>query len=222
MEKEIMTTDLVTSEKVLSKSDSTIVPRDKNVERKLLLKIDLLILPILFLFYMLSYLDRINIGNARIQGMSEELDLHVENRYDVALFESPLCAQALSKLIRLYTLRVLLGFFEAGLVPGVVYVTSMYYCRYEYQERLSLMFFDTSVGGAIGGREKELLHLRLAGNGGEFRMDTFDRPAVKQIFLDWKIWLGSLIYMSSTSSGLAMSFFLLTVLKEYDWRSAEA
>lgn len=51
----------------------------------------------------------------------------------------------------LYGLRVLLGLFEAGLVPGVVYVTSMYYRRFEYQKRLSLMFVATSVGGAVGG-----------------------------------------------------------------------
>lgn len=51
----------------------------------------------------------------------------------------------------LYGLRVLLGVFEAGLVPGVIYVTSMYYRRHEYQKRLSLMFVATSFGGAFGG-----------------------------------------------------------------------
>jgi hypothetical protein len=55
-------------------------------EKKLMWKIDCLILPILFIFYFLAYLDRINIGNARIEGMNEELDLDVENRYNVALF----------------------------------------------------------------------------------------------------------------------------------------
>jgi MFS family permease len=50
-----------------------------------------------------------------------------------------------------YGLRVLLGLFEAGLVPGVIYVSSMYYRRFEYQKRLSVMFVATSMGGAIGG-----------------------------------------------------------------------
>lgn len=51
----------------------------------------------------------------------------------------------------LYGLRILLGFFEAGLVPGVIYVSSMYYRRHEFQKRLGLMFVATSVGGAVGG-----------------------------------------------------------------------
>lgn len=58
---------------------------DKAAEKKLLWKLDLLILPILFLFYMMSYLDRVNIGNARIQGMDKELELNVDNRYNIAL-----------------------------------------------------------------------------------------------------------------------------------------
>lgn len=69
-------------------SDESSVLVDQTAERKLLWKIDLLILPILFLFYMLSYLDRINIGNARISGMNEELHLDVGNRFNVAIFVS--------------------------------------------------------------------------------------------------------------------------------------
>lgn len=61
---------------------------DKAAEKKLLRKIDLLILPVMFLFYMLSYLDRINIGNARIQGMSKELKLDVDGRFNNALLVS--------------------------------------------------------------------------------------------------------------------------------------
>ena len=46
-----------------SRSGSDAAPVfDKAAERRLLWKLDLLILPILFLFYMMSYLDRANIG----------------------------------------------------------------------------------------------------------------------------------------------------------------
>ncbi|CAL5868911.1 uncharacterized protein PFLUO_LOCUS3138 [Penicillium psychrofluorescens] len=289
-------------------SDESSVLVDQTAERKLLWKIDLLILPILFLFYMLSYLDRINIGNARISGMNEELHLDVGNRFNVAIFlfyvlyiplEIPsniwlkharpslylpalmfcwgiitMCTGFVHSYQALYALRVLLGLFEAGLVPGVVYVTSMYYRRYEYQKRLSLMFVATSVGGAFGGllayaianlsgqrgflgwrwifiiegavtafiallapfimvdwpnqcrfftpAEKDLIRLRFVDDGGEFRMDTLNRDSLLRILLDWKIYLGSLTYMGLTTSGLAMSFFLPTILKEYGWESTEA
>ena len=53
-------------------------------ERRLLLKCDLHILPILFVMYMFAFLDRINIGNARIQGMMKELNM-TGQQYNMAL-----------------------------------------------------------------------------------------------------------------------------------------
>ena len=56
-------------------------------ERRLVRKLDLIIFPMFFIIYMMSFLDRINISNARIQGMVKDLDLH-GNRFNVALFVS--------------------------------------------------------------------------------------------------------------------------------------
>ena len=58
---------------------------DPVVEKKLLWKCDLHVVPVISLLYMLAFLDRINIGNARIQGL--EVDLHMRGSdYNVALF----------------------------------------------------------------------------------------------------------------------------------------
>ncbi|KAL1962839.1 hypothetical protein VTN77DRAFT_9114 [Rasamsonia byssochlamydoides] len=58
---------------------------DTVAERKLLWKCDLHVLPILMILYLLAFCDRINIGNARIQGL--EKDLHMAgNDYNIALF----------------------------------------------------------------------------------------------------------------------------------------
>jgi MFS family permease len=51
----------------------------------------------------------------------------------------------------LVALRFLLGAFEAGVLPGIIYVTAMYYKRHEYQKRMSFLFCSTLVGGAFGG-----------------------------------------------------------------------
>ena len=51
----------------------------------------------------------------------------------------------------LVALRFLLGVFEAGMMPGIIYLTSMYYKRHEFQTRLSAFFCSTLVGGAFGG-----------------------------------------------------------------------
>ncbi|TDZ32024.1 MFS transporter prlL [Colletotrichum spinosum] len=53
-------------------------------EKALVRKIDLYILPLMFLMYLLSYMDRTNIGNAKIAGMDRDLNLDSE-RYSIAL-----------------------------------------------------------------------------------------------------------------------------------------
>ncbi|KAI8077779.1 major facilitator superfamily domain-containing protein [Halteromyces radiatus] len=49
--------------------------RDKEIEKKIVRKYDLRILPILCLLYLLSYLDRSNIGNAKLGGLEKDLSL---------------------------------------------------------------------------------------------------------------------------------------------------
>ena len=60
-------------------------PIDRKAEIKLLRKCDLHVVPVIAALYSIAFIDRINIGNARIQGM--ENDLHMKgNDYNVALF----------------------------------------------------------------------------------------------------------------------------------------
>jgi hypothetical protein len=61
-------------------------PIDPKAERKLVMKLDLTILPVFFTIYMMAFLDRINISNAAIQGMTQELHLDEGSRFNVALF----------------------------------------------------------------------------------------------------------------------------------------
>ncbi|KAL4800795.1 major facilitator superfamily domain-containing protein [Aspergillus venezuelensis] len=53
-------------------------------EKKLVRKIDLYLLPCIWIMYLLSYMDRTNIGNAKVAGMETDLDLD-SNRYSIAL-----------------------------------------------------------------------------------------------------------------------------------------
>ncbi|KAJ5811672.1 MFS transporter [Penicillium riverlandense] len=57
---------------------------DHEAERKLLRKLDLHIAPMVFLGYLVCFLDRVNIGNARLYDL--ENDLHLRgNQYQIAL-----------------------------------------------------------------------------------------------------------------------------------------
>ena len=53
-------------------------------EKALVRKVDLMLLPTMWLMYLLSYMDRTNIGNAKIAGMVDDLNMH-SNEYSVSL-----------------------------------------------------------------------------------------------------------------------------------------
>lgn len=128
--------------------------------------------------------SRINIGNARIQGLERDLNM-AGHDYNIALFvffvpytllEIPsnllmkrlrpsywlsatmlawgivtICQGLSRSFAGLVVCRILLGVFEAGFVPGAVYLFSMYYKRHELQQRVNIFFCFPIVSGAFSG-----------------------------------------------------------------------
>lgn len=97
----------------LKEGDSTVVPIehiesatstaivDPVVEAQLVRKLDRHIIPMVMLLYLCSFLDRVNIGNARLYGMEPDLDLK-GNRYQTAvsmLFVTYILAEIPSNLV---------------------------------------------------------------------------------------------------------------------------
>lgn len=157
---------------------------DKDSARKLVQKCDLHLLPPLFLVWFFPFIDRINIGNARIQGL--EKDLHLTgNQFNIALvvffipfilLEAPtnigmkrfsprlwLSGQTLllgnftvrQGVVKTYGgligMRVFVGTFEGGLIPGTVFLLSAYYPRFELGWRLGVLVCSTALASAFGG-----------------------------------------------------------------------
>ncbi|THH06988.1 hypothetical protein EW145_g3694 [Phellinidium pouzarii] len=148
-------------------------------ERALYRKIDLRLMPILSLMYLCSFLDRGNIGNAKLAGLVTQLDL-VGNQYNIAL---PYClaecpanlvlkkfrpsrwlpgitivwgiVMTLMGLVKTYPqligVRVCLGVAEAGLFPGVVYYLTFWYPRHKLQYRIGLFLGAATLAGAFSG-----------------------------------------------------------------------
>lgn len=78
-----------------------IPPIDHVAEAKLVRKLDLCIIPMVILLYLLSFLDRVNIGNARLYGLEEDLGLE-GNQFQVAvsiLFVTYLLSELPSNLV---------------------------------------------------------------------------------------------------------------------------
>lgn len=74
---------------------------DPAVEKRLVRKLDLMIVPPVMLLYIFSFLDRVNIGNARLYGIEDDLHL-VGDRYQTAvsvLFATYLATEVPSNLV---------------------------------------------------------------------------------------------------------------------------
>ncbi|PPR06287.1 hypothetical protein CVT24_001093 [Panaeolus cyanescens] len=80
----VLETATVSSSGDHGKTDTVDEPIDHALERRAVLKLDLTILPMMSLFYFLSFLDRANIGNARIAGLQTDLHL-TDHRYQICV-----------------------------------------------------------------------------------------------------------------------------------------
>ncbi|KAL1590497.1 hypothetical protein WHR41_00783 [Cladosporium halotolerans] len=159
-------------------------------ERSLIFKQDLRIIPLCSFIYLLCYLDRSNIGNAKVLNQEDGDDLLTETnmtnfQFTIALMVF-LIAYALFEVPSNYMLkrlkpsnwiaflmlswgaitmglggvqnfgsvtavRFLLGVFEAGLFPGLVYYLTFWYRTEERSIRVALVLASATLAGAFGG-----------------------------------------------------------------------
>jgi hypothetical protein len=126
--------------------------------RRIIQKFDLHLLTLFTVINLFSFIDRVNIGNARLLGLQDDLDLS-GNRFNIALtcllvtycvVELPsnilckiigghiyipclvlgfglitTCTALVTDRGELYACRVLLGIFEGGISPGLVFMLSL-------------------------------------------------------------------------------------------------
>lgn len=159
-------------------------PSHEALRRKVVRKIDLNTLPGVTLLYLACFIDRSNIGNAKVAGLVKDLGLE-GSQFSVALsvffityllVEVPsnhilrwvgariwlpllvFCWGALTVLAAFMTnfatlivVRLFLGLFEGGLLPGIVVLLSTLYKPEELQLRVGIAFAGASASGALDG-----------------------------------------------------------------------
>ncbi|KAL8909680.1 MAG: hypothetical protein Q9171_004951 [Xanthocarpia ochracea] len=165
-----------------------IIDRYSEAEvKRIIRRVDLRLIPLCGLMYCVSLLDRTNLSNAAIAGLTQELNLRTKNpdRYSVitlvffltyVVFQPPttILTRFFGPRIWLATitlfwgvtmigfgfvqdwtalvgLRLLLGVLESGFFPGVVYLLSTWYKRYEVGKRYSIFYLIGSLASAFGG-----------------------------------------------------------------------
>ncbi|OWZ39201.1 high-affinity nicotinic acid transporter [Cryptococcus neoformans C23] len=145
----------------------------KKAERKLLMKLDVAILPFAVLLYLSAYLDRGNLANARLQGLQEELLDGEDRNYSIALccffvtyivFSVPgtllakqflpsrsiACAAAFNKA-GLYVCRLFVGVGESMFGQAMALHFSFWYTKSDLAKRVGLFISAGAVSGAFGG-----------------------------------------------------------------------
>ncbi|CAG4915812.1 MFS transporter [Paraburkholderia saeva] len=161
-------------------------------------KLNWRLLPFLVTCYMFAYLDRVNVGFAKLQ-MQTDLGFS-DAAYGVGagiffigyvLFEIPsnlmlprvgarrtfsrilvlwgitsACMLFVRNVPAFYAMRFLLGVFEAGFAPGMIYYLSCWYGPARMARAIALVFVAGPLGGIVGGPLSAWLMTSLSGVGG--------------------------------------------------------
>ncbi|KAG9253654.1 major facilitator superfamily transporter [Emericellopsis atlantica] len=141
-------------------------------------------MPQMALLVLLGYLDRTNIGNARVFGFEEDTGMRGTDFNNISmyfyipyvLFETPwviavktwgpgrvlaLAVVAWSAITigtgfvhsygQTIAVRVMLGFFEAGLFPALTFTISQIYPARSQAKRVAVLYITIALSGALGG-----------------------------------------------------------------------
>ncbi|KAF2422445.1 MFS general substrate transporter [Tothia fuscella] len=137
-------------------------PIDPVVEKRVVRKSDMHVVPLVMALYLLAYLDRSNIGNARIAGMEEDLELrtlmwkvvppHIWGAFCVFGWGLVSTVQAgIHTWEAEMALRFFMGISEAGHGPGILYLLSFFYLRHELGLRIGFFLSAAPLASSFAG-----------------------------------------------------------------------
>ncbi|GLA83683.1 hypothetical protein AtubIFM56815_007888 [Aspergillus tubingensis] len=140
---------------LITDPDALDEPVDPAEVRKLLRKIDFMILPYLAVCYAFFYIDKTTLSYAAIFGIEEDLNLHgTQYSWLSSIFYFGFLAWAFAachNFTTLAVLRALGGAAEACADPAFMLITGMWYTRREQPVRLGLWYTANGLGIALGG-----------------------------------------------------------------------
>ncbi|EEP77816.1 predicted protein [Uncinocarpus reesii 1704] len=147
--------------------------------KQILRKVDYRLVPLLAVLYLLAFIDRGNIANAKIAGMEKDLNLQ-GSQYNVALtlFFVPYGLFEVPSNIVLKILRPSSGFF-----PAATYLLTIWYKRYEVQQRMAVFYAAASLSGAFSGLLAFAIEkMHGVGNYAGWRWFVFDSGHLDMLF----------------------------------------
>ncbi|KAJ5388899.1 hypothetical protein N7509_011440 [Penicillium cosmopolitanum] len=126
-----------------------------ELERKVLWKLDLYLIPLMGFCYMLQYMDKLALSQATLFNLAEDLNLQgTEYNWSSAIFYFGYFAWSWpsSYLVVRLPLGKYLGMAVfASIAPGFALITGMFYKREEQPARQAAWFIGNSIATVIGG-----------------------------------------------------------------------
>ena len=149
----------------------------RRFEKKLLRKVDIRLLPTLIIMYLLNFLDRSNLAQARQGTLEKDLNMSGTD-FNLAtsiffvgylLMQLPsnllltkvrpcclwgvvsTCNAAARSFTHLVVIRFFLGFVEAPFFPGAIFLMSSWYTRAELTRRVAWFYSGHALANMFGG-----------------------------------------------------------------------
>ncbi|KAL6364339.1 hypothetical protein LRP88_02259 [Fusarium phalaenopsidis] len=134
-------------------------------QRRIIHRVDRRLVIMLGLIHCVSLIDRTNLSNAAIAGMTPELKLNpsatiLMRKIGPRIFLLSLCVAwgvvmigfgCVQHRSHFVALRLVLGIFEAGFFPGCVYLISTWYSRFDMQKRYAVFYLMGTIASGLGG-----------------------------------------------------------------------
>ncbi|KAL2845857.1 major facilitator superfamily domain-containing protein [Aspergillus pseudoustus] len=148
-----------------SKEANTAVTIDPEAERKVVRKLEHVIMPLMATVYFFQYLDKQSINYAAVFDLRKDLQLSGSEsswarslfyfgqlRFSVLWGAAEMCLAGSQAFSSIGAIRFQLGFFEGAVSPSFVIITSNWCCRREHPVRVAMwisMFGVSQIVGAL-------------------------------------------------------------------------
>ncbi|KAJ0160530.1 Pantothenate transporter liz1 [Colletotrichum tanaceti] len=122
-------------------------------ERKFMFKLDAVILTFASLGYFIKNLDQININNAFVSGMKEDMQLFGNELNYMQCTWATLTVLMIkcTNVNQLYVLRFFIGLAESTFYPGMQYIIGCWYRRDELAKRSCIFHSSGAIGSMFSG-----------------------------------------------------------------------
>ncbi|KAL8917054.1 MAG: hypothetical protein Q9208_008170 [Pyrenodesmia sp. 3 TL-2023] len=195
---------------------------DAEVKR-VVRKVDIRLVPLCGLMYCVSLLDRTNLSNAAIAGMTKELNLRTKNpdRYSVitlVFFITYVVAQPPTTILtRFFGPRIWLA--TITLLWGATMIGFGF-----VQDWTALVGLRLLLGVLEVQEERQLIIARVNQDRGDADLEKFSVKKWLGGATDWKIWAYGLCFGCATTVSYALAYFLPIILNQglrYDTGTAQ-